>query len=268
MYILNKGVKGLNKKILIGGSAIAVVVLVLASFSPVVGYKTLESEDEFVEVATEFCGLGKKHTVQLVATELEELKHLFTIIEKRLDNAKSIEEVVEIFNEAIEILNEYELLPKCMNVQQVQQLITGKFQNPRIGKLFERIGNIRNIGNDSRRSNLFCLIYANITDNYFALEANLLALLALLLDNSEIYELSQTNRYRIMNFASIHNEHYANISVNTFGLKGNKKFSVKHNQLFNMLWYNGLIIKYNYHGHYFDAIYLGHALSTAGPWDY
>ncbi|MCK4347951.1 MAG: hypothetical protein KAW47_04975 [Thermoplasmatales archaeon] len=59
----------MRKKILIC-SIIAVAVIVLSSFSSVVG--KVSSDEELVEFDVEFCGLGKKHTVKLTQEDADE----------------------------------------------------------------------------------------------------------------------------------------------------------------------------------------------------
>lgn len=101
----------MNKKLLICGSVIAVVVLVLASFSPVVGYKTLESEDE-------------------LDCLLDEIKNKF-------DTAETKEEAIKILNYALVELNKYGLISDS-SIKIIQFLSTNTNNEtgiPIIGKL-------------------------------------------------------------------------------------------------------------------------------------
>ena len=77
----------MNKKILIG-SIIAVVILVLVSFSNVVA-KVL-SDDELVEFDVEFSGLGKKHTVELTQQEADEVEYV-AIVDREFNALEEVE---------------------------------------------------------------------------------------------------------------------------------------------------------------------------------
>ena len=78
----------MKKKILIG-SIIAVAIIVLASFSSAVS--KVASNEELVELDVEFCGLGKKHTVQLTQQEADEVELLFDEIHERLNEVETRE---------------------------------------------------------------------------------------------------------------------------------------------------------------------------------
>jgi len=146
----------MKKKILIG-SIIAVVILVLVSFTSVVS--KVASDDEFVGFEIEFCGLGKKHTVQLTQQEADEVELLFDEIEQRLSEVETREQSEEIFNEAVVELDRYCLLGG-LSVEQVQRLITDRYQNPRVMRLSEKLHNKNEAGSNS---NFFCLIAGEAT---------------------------------------------------------------------------------------------------------
>jgi hypothetical protein len=146
----------MKKKLLICGSICAIIVLILASFSPVVGYQSLESEDELVKVTTDFCGLGKRHTVQLTQREAEELDVLFDSIREKLDNAETREETVEIFNEAIVEIDKYGLLGG-LSIEQALLLVTSSYKNYKVMNKIETLFN-KNQDLFDNNSNFLCLV--------------------------------------------------------------------------------------------------------------
>jgi len=113
----------MKKKILIG-SIIAVAIIILSSFSSVVG--KVSSDNELVEFDVEFCGLGQKHTVKLTQQEAVEVELLFADIEKRLSEVETREEAEEIFKDAVVELDKYGLLGR-MKIKQIQRLITRNY---------------------------------------------------------------------------------------------------------------------------------------------
>jgi len=146
----------MRKKILIG-SIIAITLIVLSSFSSVVG--KVASDNELVEIEVEFCGLGKKHTVRLTQQEADEVELLFGDIEQRLSEVETREEAEVIFKEAIVELDKYGLLGG-LPVKQAQSLIKG---NRQINSILKRI-EFQN--SYLINMNLFCLIAGQLTDVY------------------------------------------------------------------------------------------------------
>jgi len=143
----------MKKKILIG-SIIAVVIILLSSFSSVVG--KVSSDEELVEFDVEFCGLGKKHTVQLTQQESDEVELLFADIEQQLSEVETREETELIFKDAIVELNKYGLLGG-MNIKQAQQMVT---RSQKQHKIINRI-----LPDDN--SNYFCLIAGETNNTFF-----------------------------------------------------------------------------------------------------
>ena len=153
----------MNKKILIG-SIIAVTIILLSSFSSVVG--KISSDEELVELDVEFCGLGKKHTVKLTQQEADEVEILFADIKQRLSEVETKGEAEEIFKEAVVKLGEYNLIPKSMNVEYIQDFITRKFASPstmRSCLLDNKLINCNYVDPDE---NYNCLIAGESTEDF------------------------------------------------------------------------------------------------------
>lgn len=143
----------MNKKILLG-SIIAVAIIVLSSFSSVVGKVSVD--DELVEFDVEFCGLDKKHSVKLTQQEADEVDLLFDDIEQQLSEVETRDEAEVIFKDAIVELDKYGLLGG-LSVRQTQQMV---IQNHKQLKIINRIlpdGN----------SNYLCLIAGETTNTFF-----------------------------------------------------------------------------------------------------
>ena len=143
--------------------AVAVILLFLGvAFAPSINANISKAsiDSKLVEITTEICGLnGGKHTVQLTKEEAEEVEKLIDDIERRLDRTETREETVEIFNEAVVELDKYGLLGG-MSVEQIQKLVTGRYQNQRVMKLLEIVFD-NNQANDA--SNYLCLIIGETT---------------------------------------------------------------------------------------------------------
>lgn len=140
-----------------------------------------------VEFTTEICGLdGGKQTVKLTQEEAEEVIQLFSSIEEQLNNTDSMEEAVEIFDEAIVELDRYGVLPNGMSFKEAQQLVTGRFKNPITKKVFNEIESRQKQPFDNNE-NLLCLIAGSLLGftwflslwNYLFINAMILGILIL-----------------------------------------------------------------------------------------
>ena len=114
---------------------------------------------EYNDVNLELCGLDKEYTVKLTEQQLMEIDVLFESIKDDLDNVKTQEETVRIYNDAIAKLDRYGLFSDC-SITQVQNLIIGKYlkssNNHVLHKLYKN--------KMSSDENVFCLICGH-TDN-------------------------------------------------------------------------------------------------------
>jgi hypothetical protein len=124
-------------------------------------------DSNLVEITTEFCRLAssKPHTVQLTQQQTDELTKLFDEIKARLDNAKTREETIVIFKDAVISLDRLNLLPERMSIEKVQQFVTGKYQNTKTMKFLEGIPKMSQWGKDG--NNFLCLIAGNSTGTHF-----------------------------------------------------------------------------------------------------
>ena len=143
------------KKLLVVGVIVLFLGLAIApSINANVSKTSIDSE--LVEITTEVCGLnGDKQTVQLTKEEAEEVDLLFKSIREQLNVTESKEEAVEIFNEAVEKLDEYGLLGG-LSVKQAQKLVTNHYLKHNLDGFFRK-KHIDESLNDSL-NNFGCLI--------------------------------------------------------------------------------------------------------------
>jgi hypothetical protein len=166
-------------------------------------------DSELVEITTEICGLGGgKHTVKLTKDETEEVEQLIDDIKRRLDEVETREETVEIFKEAIEELDKYKLLGR-MNINQVQKLITGQFQNMWKGEFLEKV----NI-DSSIKGNFFCLLAGNTDFTIFnGILSTLFLALSFLFLGFEVFILLWMGSYYFSNFFPLSAGHTISLGV-------------------------------------------------------
>ena len=137
--------------------AVSVIVLLVA-LAPSLHADTQPTPDnELLEFTTEICGLQgqEPQTVQLTQEQAEEIDKIFMDVRIKGNTAETIEQTVEIFNEALVKLNKYHLFSE-VSVKHLQTLITGVFQQNSMKELIEKT----HIAPNSE-SNFFCLITGN-----------------------------------------------------------------------------------------------------------
>ena len=128
----------------------------------------LERDDSnLVEITTEVCGLPgyKPQTVKLTQEEAKEVDILFGEIRERLNRVKTEEEAMKIYDEAIVELNKYGLLGDCC-IKQIQNLITGRYQNLRELPFLEK-KSTKVQATEEEINNFLCLMVGQTTNTFF-----------------------------------------------------------------------------------------------------
>ena len=153
----------MNKKILIG-SIIAFTIIILASFSSVVGKVSLDND--LVELDVDFCGLGKKHTVQLTQQEAFEVELLFDDLKYQLDNIESGKEFRDIIKWGIIELGKIGVV-KDFEMEKINNLVFGDSNNEMIhcDNAINLIDNQKEIFNSDENFN--CEIVGETTNTRF-----------------------------------------------------------------------------------------------------
>jgi hypothetical protein len=87
---------------------------------------TASQDNDLVEVTTQACGIKGygDTTVKLTREQASEVKKLFESIRNRMDSARTEEETIAIFNQAVVELNSFGLLGG-LSVEHAQQLVNG-----------------------------------------------------------------------------------------------------------------------------------------------
>jgi hypothetical protein len=124
------GESKMDKKPLLGKwLAIGIILLFVGvTIAPTINFQVVKAstDNDLVEVTTQACGIKgyRDTTVKLTREQVNEIDLLFESINNKLNNATSKEESVRIFQNAIIELDKYGLLPRGMNIEQAQRLVT------------------------------------------------------------------------------------------------------------------------------------------------
>jgi len=192
---------------------------VLGSLSNVVGYQSIKvlQETEFVDVTIQACGIRElgNTTIKLTRQQYENFSRYLETFNARLNQTKMREEALPLFREAVVELNKYGLLPKGMNIQQTQKLVSGgnlKIPHQMIGR--------HSITSGEDILNLFCFVY---TKCHEAVNEGLLYAIAFSILLKHFYIgyflclLTQLNPFLFCNIVSLFPDNL--ITIGLFGIK-------------------------------------------------
>jgi hypothetical protein len=146
------------KKIL---SMVVILLFLGIAVAPSINSSTIE--DDLVELDVEFCGLGRKHTVQLTQQEVDEVEQLFEDIEQRLSSVETRDEAKIIFNEAVVELDRYGLLGG-LSIRQAQNFVVNGYSKEQGFSIFEEISHKNSL--QELHNNFCCLISGVVQDGY------------------------------------------------------------------------------------------------------
>lgn len=108
-----------------GGSLISNITFPFAKAS---------NTNDFIEVTTQACDVKNTYstTVKLTYEQYQSLMQYLTDFRARLNKTSTREEAAFVFKEVVVELNTFGLLPKGMTIDLAQQLVVGRFQNPKL----------------------------------------------------------------------------------------------------------------------------------------
>lgn len=150
----------MKKLVLAGISILAVILLISASLTSVIGYGSVKGsqETEYVEVTTQACGVSGfgNTTVRLTKQQYQEIEKLFSTLEVELSNYTNRQAAVSAVERAVTGLNHFGLLPPGMSVKKAEGLVLSNF-------IMKKPGFINLTSNE----NACCLFYCR-HDNAYA----------------------------------------------------------------------------------------------------
>jgi hypothetical protein len=121
-------------------------------------------EDDHVEVTSEACGIKGfgDTTVKLTREQYSDLEQYLAEFREQLNTTTTREEAIPIFNDVINELNKYGLLPKGMSIEQAQKLVIHRYSKGQEVSLLEEISH-KNSRLDYH--NTFCCLVAGVVQD-------------------------------------------------------------------------------------------------------
>jgi len=153
----------MNKKVL----SILIIFLVVntASITSITAFKTSTSNDkDFVEFTVITHGQldMKSQIVKLPQKDAKMIEKLFDEIKKNVDSAKTKEEIIAVFNEALIIFDTYGVLGD-ISLQDAQKLFSDDYQSPKLESFFRKT-HLRILDDNE---NMDCLIVGKTSYTYY-----------------------------------------------------------------------------------------------------
>lgn len=159
----------IKSKSLEKGLVVAIIFLFIGvAIAPNINANIFETDSELIGITTEVCGVKgvKSFNVMLTKQELRKLEELIDSFKERLEKVETREETIEVFRETVVSLDEYNVLPKCISVQEMQRLVSGEnvYLTP-----YETLQDRLKLNRPQvvNNSNLLCNIAFDTTNNKF-----------------------------------------------------------------------------------------------------
>jgi hypothetical protein len=150
--------------LIVKGLAVGIILLFIGvAVAPSINFHVVKAsnDNDLVEVTTQACGVKGfgNQTVKLTRQQYQNLEQYLVDFRARLNQTTTREEAVPIFNEAVVELNKYGLLPKGMDVQKAEELVTGEYLSK---KLINTIEKLQKNNLFSNGTNYLCLTVGNV----------------------------------------------------------------------------------------------------------
>jgi hypothetical protein len=146
-------------------ACLSICLLTVLASAPCINadYIKTSSIDKQVEITAELYepyGSKKQSTIKLSEEDFILLGSLINEVKKALDNAKTKEETLVVFRDAVSSLHDCGLIPPNWNIERIQRLIRGDYQNH---IRLSQGGYVQGKENE----NAVCLIAGRTNETYF-----------------------------------------------------------------------------------------------------
>ena len=139
-----------NKNMYRKGWSVAIIALIISVvFAPTI-YANFYTQNELIEITTEFCGLGKKHVEKLTIEQAKELDNYLADIRKSILEVNNKEESVQILKEGLKGISRFNL-----------------FGNIGADKVIELVEKDWGFFQDFNYDNSLCIIFGGLSGDYF-----------------------------------------------------------------------------------------------------
>lgn len=143
-----------------------ILLFIGVTIAPSINFTVVKASNDnnLVEVTTQACGIKGygNTTVKLTREQASEVKQLFNSIKNSLDSARTKDETIAIFNQAVIELNTYGLLGG-LSVEQAQKLVNGLSQHLLMKNLHKELSKSYIV---STYQNYNCHVVGNTTTTY------------------------------------------------------------------------------------------------------
>lgn len=158
-----------------------IILLVIGvAFIPIPGLKAVVVSDDsgLVELTTQIHDVKKdsQYTIKVTHQQSREIQRVFDDLKNHLSTADSLEESHRIFNDTIDALARYHLLPGDISIQHLKKLATSASLYIKLAPLTQHIKIFQASFHENEMQNFFCSIAGNTSNTHTAKLAKRIAL--------------------------------------------------------------------------------------------
>lgn len=163
-------ITSLGRNILVSGT---ILLLLGAAFASGICLTTItaSSHSDHRTFTTQICDTRQDtlHSVQVTQEQCREIQTVFDKLKNQLSTADSLEETHRIFNDTIDVLARYNLLPSDLNIHHLKRLVTRTHPYKKILRIQTNLlPSAHGTSNEGEMQNFFCSVAGNTSTTHVA----------------------------------------------------------------------------------------------------
>lgn len=158
----------LGRHILIGGTFLLFIGLAVL---PSIGIRTATTSEDRTEFIIQICGPDEstKQRIALTEHQARQIQQVFDELKDRLATTDSLKDTHDLFNDTIDTLQRYSLLPQELSTQQLKRLVTSTSSYQKIlPRLQELSRTYQGTPTEGNTQNYLCSVAGNASNTHAA----------------------------------------------------------------------------------------------------
>lgn len=154
--------------------SVTILLLLGAAFASGIRVTTITASNhsDLHTFTTQLCDTtrqGTLHSVQMTPQQAREIQRLFDNLKNQLSTTDSLYETHRIFNDTIDALARYDLLPNDLNIHHLKRLVTRARPYQKIPRIRTNPHtSVHGTSNEGEMQNFFCSVAGNTSNTHVA----------------------------------------------------------------------------------------------------
>ncbi len=139
--------------------------------APSIGHRTAPISDNHTEFILQTCGPDEqtKQTIALTQQQKRQLQQVFDELKDHLSTTDTLKDTHDLFNDTIDELHRYNLLPRDLSTQQLKRLVTSASSYQKIPSALQELSRTyQRTPTDGEIQNYLCSVAGNCSNTHAA----------------------------------------------------------------------------------------------------